>query len=83
MERVKFFSIDDMIYCRNLRNCKIVIPGGFTPTEILQAYEWGADIVKVFPASVLGSQFIKDVRGPVEHIPMMPTGGISLENIEE
>lgn len=62
---------------------KIVIPGVFTPTEILQAYEWGADIVKVFPASVLGSQFIKDVRGPLGHIPMMPTGGISLENIEE
>lgn len=62
---------------------KIVIPGVFTPTEILQAYEWGADIVKVFPASVLGSQFIKDVSGPLGHIPMMPTGGISLENIEE
>ncbi|MGB3262050.1 bifunctional 4-hydroxy-2-oxoglutarate aldolase/2-dehydro-3-deoxy-phosphogluconate aldolase [Paenisporosarcina sp.] len=62
---------------------KIVIPGVFTPTEILQAYEWGADIVKVFPASVLGSQFIKDVRGPLGQIPMMPTGGISLENIEE
>jgi len=62
---------------------KIVIPGVFTPTEILQAYEWGADIVKVFPASVLGSQFIKDVRGPLGHIPMMPTGGIGLDNIQE
>ncbi|WP_075618828.1 bifunctional 4-hydroxy-2-oxoglutarate aldolase/2-dehydro-3-deoxy-phosphogluconate aldolase [Paenisporosarcina indica] len=62
---------------------KIVIPGVFTPTEILQAYEWGADIVKVFPASVLGSQFIKDVRGPLGHIPMMPTGDIGLENIQE
>lgn len=62
---------------------KIAIPGVFTPTEILQAYEWGADIVKVFPASVLGSKFIKDVKGPLGHIPMMPTGGIDLDNIQE
>ncbi|HWO74509.1 MAG TPA: bifunctional 4-hydroxy-2-oxoglutarate aldolase/2-dehydro-3-deoxy-phosphogluconate aldolase [Bacillus sp. (in: firmicutes)] len=62
---------------------KIAIPGVFTPTEILQAHEWGADLVKVFPASVLGSQFIKDVRGPLGHIPMMPTGGIHLGNVEE
>lgn len=62
---------------------KIVIPGVFTPTEILQATEWGADVVKIFPASVLGSQFIKDVRGPLGHIKMMPTGGINLENVGE
>ncbi|MET3698582.1 2-keto-3-deoxy-phosphogluconate aldolase [Bacillus oleivorans] len=62
---------------------KIAIPGVFTPTEILQAHEWGADLVKVFPANVLGSQFIKDVRGPLGHIPMMPTGGIHLGNVEE
>lgn len=62
---------------------KIAIPGVFTPTEILQAYEWGADVVKVFPASVLGSQFFKDVRGPLGHIPMMPTGGINLDNVSE
>ena len=62
---------------------KIAIPGVFTPTEILQAYEWGADVVKVFPASVLGSQFFKDVRGPLGHIPMMPTGGIHLDNVSD
>jgi 2-dehydro-3-deoxyphosphogluconate aldolase / (4S)-4-hydroxy-2-oxoglutarate aldolase len=62
---------------------KIVIPGVFTPTEILQAYEWGADIVKVFPASVLGPSFIKDVKGPLSHIPMMPTGGVHLGNVGE
>ncbi|THE11603.1 bifunctional 4-hydroxy-2-oxoglutarate aldolase/2-dehydro-3-deoxy-phosphogluconate aldolase [Bacillus timonensis] len=62
---------------------KIVIPGVFTPTEILQAYEWGADVVKVFPASSLGPDFIKQIRGPLGHIPMMPTGGIDLENTED
>ena len=60
---------------------KVAIPGVFTPTEILKASEYGADIVKIFPGSVLGPQFIKDVRGPLGHIKMMPTGGITLENL--
>lgn len=60
---------------------KIVIPGVFTPTEILTAYTHGADIVKIFPGSVVGPNFIKDVRGPLNYIPMMPTGGITLENL--
>ncbi|MEH7224712.1 bifunctional 4-hydroxy-2-oxoglutarate aldolase/2-dehydro-3-deoxy-phosphogluconate aldolase [Bacillus sp. JJ1566] len=62
---------------------KIVIPGVFTPTEILQAYEWGADIVKVFPASTLGADFIRQIRGPLGQIPMMPTGGITLKNTKD
>jgi 2-dehydro-3-deoxyphosphogluconate aldolase / (4S)-4-hydroxy-2-oxoglutarate aldolase len=62
---------------------KIAIPGVFTPTEIIKAYEWGADLVKVFPASVLGPEFIKDVRGPLPHVPMMPTGGITLDNVAD
>ncbi|MFD2922213.1 bifunctional 4-hydroxy-2-oxoglutarate aldolase/2-dehydro-3-deoxy-phosphogluconate aldolase [Halobacillus naozhouensis] len=60
----------------------IMIPGVFTPTEIHQADLWGADMVKVFPASVVGPQFIKDARGPLGHISMMPTGGVNLGNIE-
>lgn len=60
---------------------KVAIPGVFTPTEILKASELGADIVKIFPGSVLGPQFVKDVRGPLHHIKMMPTGGITLENL--
>jgi 2-dehydro-3-deoxyphosphogluconate aldolase/(4S)-4-hydroxy-2-oxoglutarate aldolase len=57
-----------------------VAPGCFTPTEILDAHERGADIVKVFPATALGPQFIKDVRAPLPHIKLMPTGGVSLDN---
>jgi 2-dehydro-3-deoxyphosphogluconate aldolase/(4S)-4-hydroxy-2-oxoglutarate aldolase len=60
---------------------KVVIPGVMTPTEMLRAYEWGADAVKIFPASVLGPSFIKDVKGPLGHIPIVPTGGINLENL--
>ncbi|WP_270181128.1 bifunctional 4-hydroxy-2-oxoglutarate aldolase/2-dehydro-3-deoxy-phosphogluconate aldolase [Alkalihalobacillus sp. CinArs1] len=62
---------------------KIVIPGVFTPTEILNAQECGADLVKVFPASVLGPKFIKDVKGPLNHVNMMPTGGVNLHNTAE
>jgi len=57
-----------------------VIPGCFTPTEILDAWESGADIVKVFPATALGPGFFKDVRGPLPHVKMMPTGGVTIDN---
>ena len=60
----------------------IMVPGAFTPTEIYQAHKWGADMVKVFPASALGPNFIKDVRGPLSEISLMSTGGVSLQNIE-
>ena len=55
-------------------------PGCFTPTEILNAHDLGADIVKVFPATALGPQFIKDVRAPLPQLKLMPTGGVSLDN---
>ena len=58
----------------------VSMPGAFSPTEILQAHHAGADIVKVFP-SILGPQYIKDVRGPLDHIRLMPTGGVTVENI--
>ena len=57
-----------------------VLPGCFTPTEILEAWDAGADIVKVFPATPLGPGFFKDVRGPLPHIKLMPTGGVTIDN---
>ena len=57
-----------------------VIPGAMTPTEILTAWEAGADMVKVFPASVLGPGFVKAVHGPLPQIPLVPTGGITADN---
>jgi 2-dehydro-3-deoxyphosphogluconate aldolase/(4S)-4-hydroxy-2-oxoglutarate aldolase len=60
----------------------ISIPGAFTATEILQAHRWGGDIIKVFPASV-GPHYFRDLRGPLPHIPLMPTGGVNLENIRD
>jgi len=56
------------------------MPGCFTPTEILAAWEAGADIVKVFPATALGPAYFKDLRGPLPQVRLMPTGGVSLAN---
>jgi 2-dehydro-3-deoxyphosphogluconate aldolase/(4S)-4-hydroxy-2-oxoglutarate aldolase len=57
-----------------------VIPGCFTPTEILTAWEAGADVVKVFPATALGPAYFKDIRGPLPQVRLMPTGGVTREN---
>jgi 2-dehydro-3-deoxyphosphogluconate aldolase/(4S)-4-hydroxy-2-oxoglutarate aldolase len=57
---------------------KLVMPGAFTPTEILTAWEAGADIVKVFPADVVGPTFFKALRGPLPQVRLMPTGGVDL-----
>ncbi|RKY48990.1 MAG: 2-dehydro-3-deoxyphosphogluconate aldolase [Candidatus Neomarinimicrobiota bacterium] len=60
-----------------------VFPGAFTPTEVLTAWENGADAVKIFPASRLGAKYLKDLRGPFPWIKLTPTGGIDLKNIAE
>jgi 2-dehydro-3-deoxyphosphogluconate aldolase / (4S)-4-hydroxy-2-oxoglutarate aldolase len=57
-----------------------VMPGCFTPTEILDAWDMGADLVKVFPATSVGPGYLKDIRGPLPQVKLMPTGGVSLDN---
>jgi 2-dehydro-3-deoxyphosphogluconate aldolase/(4S)-4-hydroxy-2-oxoglutarate aldolase len=57
----------------------VAIPGAYTPTEILTAWEWGADLVKVFPATSLGPRYFKDVLAPLPQIRLVPTGGVDLE----
>ncbi|HMH35027.1 MAG TPA: bifunctional 4-hydroxy-2-oxoglutarate aldolase/2-dehydro-3-deoxy-phosphogluconate aldolase [Puia sp.] len=59
----------------------VSIPGAFTPTEIVNAYQHGGEIIKVFPA-ILGAGYFSDLRGPLPQIPLMPTGGINLDNIK-
>ena len=56
------------------------MPGCFSPTEILAAHDAGADIVKLFPATMLGPQFLKDVRAPLPQVKLMPTGGVTVDN---
>src|SRR5919206_5003931 len=67
--------------CR--RYDKVVMPGAFTPTEILTAWEAGADVVKVFPAEVVGPAFFKAVRAPLPQGRLMPTGGVDLNTAAE
>ncbi len=59
------------------------MPGAYTPTEILRAWQAGADVVKVFPATALGPRYFRDVRGPLPDVRLMPTGGVTVENAAE
>ena len=59
------------------------MPGAFTPSEIQQAWEWGASAVKVFPANHLGPRYFKDVLAPLPHLRLMPTGGVGLDNARD
>lgn len=58
----------------------VAIPGAMTPTEVLAAWNHGADMVKIFPAARLGPEYLSDLRGPLPDIPLVPTGGITDEN---
>lgn len=62
---------------------KISIPGAFTPTEILGAWSAGADVVKVFPATALGPNYIRDLLAPLPQLKLTPTGGVDLKNCGE
>jgi 2-dehydro-3-deoxyphosphogluconate aldolase/(4S)-4-hydroxy-2-oxoglutarate aldolase len=63
------------------RDSVCAMPGCFTPTEILDAWDAGADVVKVFPATSLGPGFLRDVRAPLPQVKLMPTGGVTVENV--
>ena len=58
---------------------KAVLPGALTPTEVLAAWEMGADIVKVFPSDAMGPSYLKALHGPLPQVQLMPTGGVSLD----
>ncbi|QAS54588.1 bifunctional 4-hydroxy-2-oxoglutarate aldolase/2-dehydro-3-deoxy-phosphogluconate aldolase [Halobacillus litoralis] len=76
-----YFDEEVVTYC--LAKGVSVWPGTMTPTEMMRATNLGAPAVKVFPVGALGMKYIKDVRGPLGHIPMIATGGVNLNNIEE
>src|SRR5215510_11107185 len=67
--------------CR--RYSKLVMPGALTPTEVVTAWQAGADIVKIFPSELTGPKYIKALRAPLPQIRMMPTGGVNLDTAEE
>ncbi len=78
------FIVAPTLNAETIRIChrydKAVLPGAFSPTEILTAWELGADIVKLFPADVLGPSFIKAIRAPLPQVRLMPTGGVDLQS---
>ena len=67
--------------CR--RYSKLSMPGALTPTEVLTAWEAGADIVKIFPSDLTGPKYLKALKAPLPQIRMMPTGGVNLDTAEE
>src|SRR3954454_13393795 len=73
-------NLDVIRLCR--RYDKAVMPGAFTPTEVLAAWEAGADVVKVFPADVGGPAYLKALHGPLPQVRLMPTGGVDLNTAE-
>jgi len=70
-------NLDVIRLCR--RYAKVVIPGALTPTEVLTAWEAGADIVKVFPSDITGPSYLKAIHGPLPQVRLMPTGGVNLQ----
>ena len=74
-------NVETIRLCQRYRVPTVI--GSFTPTEILTAWEHGATFVKVFPASTVGPRYLKDVRGPLPQIELIPTGGVNLENAGE
>ncbi|WP_428659483.1 bifunctional 4-hydroxy-2-oxoglutarate aldolase/2-dehydro-3-deoxy-phosphogluconate aldolase [Runella sp.] len=60
-----------------------IFPGAFTPSEIFKAWMLGASMVKVFPATQMGSSYIKELKAPLNQLKLLPTGGVSLENMIE
>jgi len=74
-------NVEVIELCR--RYSKLVMPGALTPTEVVTAWQAGADIVKIFPSELTGAKYIKALKAPLPHIRMMPTGGVNLDTAEE
>jgi len=81
------FIVSPILNLEVIKACRrydtFVAPGALTPTEILTAWENGADIVKVFPATSVGPKYFQDLKGPLPQIRLMPTGGVNLDNAKE
>jgi 2-dehydro-3-deoxyphosphogluconate aldolase/(4S)-4-hydroxy-2-oxoglutarate aldolase len=76
-------NVDEEVIYHGVEQGLEVWPGAMTPTEIVQAYKAGASAVKLFPMGTLGIGYLKEVRAPLNHIPLIATGGVNLHNIRE
>jgi len=76
-----YFNLDTVRMCNRYRvPC---MPGAMTIKEVVEAMEAGADIIKIFPGEVFGPKIIKAIKGPIPYAKMMPTGGVSVDNVAE
>lgn len=73
-------NVNEQIIRRTKELGLVSIPGAMTPSEIISAHELGADIVKLFPSGYLGFRYIKDILGPISHVKLCATGGVTEEN---
>ncbi|XEC95479.1 bifunctional 4-hydroxy-2-oxoglutarate aldolase/2-dehydro-3-deoxy-phosphogluconate aldolase [Paenibacillus tarimensis] len=76
-------NLDEEVIAYGSERGVSVWPGVMTPTEIVRAWKAGADAVKIFPMATLGWKYIAEIRAPLNHIPMIATGGVDLENIKD
>lgn len=72
---------DPEVIATTVRYGKVMIPGAFTPTEILRAWTLGGDVIKVFPATALGPQYFKDILAPLPQLKLTPTGGVDQKTV--
>jgi len=73
-------SLDKGMISTCNRYGKVAIPGIATPTEAVKAMQWGADLIKLFPAAALGHKYLKSIKGPLDYIEIVAVGGINLDN---
>ena len=76
-------NIDPDVIDEALKQAMVAIPGALTPTEVAYAHKLGAAMVKLFPAGDLGTGYLKSLRGPLPHIPLMAVGGVDLTNLSD
>lgn len=76
-------NVDPAVIQRTRELGLISMPGALTPSEIAQAYQYGGDIIKLFPAGTLGSSYLKAVSAPLAHIPLAAVGGVTPENMKD
>ncbi|ADV47762.1 2-keto-3-deoxy-phosphogluconate aldolase [Cellulophaga algicola DSM 14237] len=74
--------IDEVVIKKAVSDNIPIFPGGYSPTEIYKAWDLGASVVKIFPATLLGPTYVKDVLAPLNKIKLLPTGGVNKDNIK-
>ncbi len=75
--------LDEQVVTTSVNDGIPIFPGTFSPSEVYKAWQLGATMVKVFPSGTLGHRYIKELQGPLPQIPLAPTGGVSIENLDE